>query len=236
MVQVSHAACAILWAWEQALRATVGRQEQILKMLHSSLHCAIPTRPENHKALILEGLRHHISPFRHHPKTPPTGWRAQMGKVQSQHFVYKDLSCNIKCDCYKTCPDRVGGSFFIQTFLFFFFSFFGGRRREGGRGNKPWQISHIKLYDVVLTNMNISDVCVHTALPVKHFRSLVHQTCSDIGGLITNEHCNEYTHTCSSKPLWVGRYQKQNLKFPFGSLNACFELSPCIRSTDLPNE
>lgn len=43
--------------------------------------------------------------------------------------------------------------------------------------------------------MNISDVCVHTALPVKRFRSLVHKTHSDIGGLSTNEHCNEYTHT-----------------------------------------
>lgn len=99
--------------------------------------------------------------------------------------------------------------------LFFFPLLLGG---GGGRGNKPWQISHVKLYDEVLTNRNISDVCVYTARPVKHFRSLVLKICSDIDGLYTNKECNECTLTCSPKPLWVGRYQNQNPKSPFGSL------------------
>lgn len=135
------------------------------------------------------------------------------GELSCLKKGYKDLSCNIKCDCCKTCPDRVGGSFFFQTF--FFSPSFG---RWWGRGNQPWQISHIKLYDEVLTNRNISDVCVYTARPVKHFRSLVLKICSDIDGLYTNKECNECTLTCSPKPLWVARYQNQNPKSPFGSL------------------
>lgn len=86
------------------------------------------------------------------------------------------------------------------------------------QGNKLGQISHLKLYDVVLTNVIVSDVCVYTVLPVKHFRSFVHKMCSDIGGLYTNKWYNERTITRSPKPLWVIRYQKQSLKLPFGSL------------------
>lgn len=74
--------------------------------------------------------------------------------------------------------------------------------------------------------MNISDRCVHTTLPVKHFRSLVHKMCSDRGKLHTNKQSNEYTPMCSPSPLWDGRYQNQNLKFPSGGISSCLELSP----------
>lgn len=40
------------------------RQKEII-ILHPCLHCNITARPENHKALILEGLRRHTPPFTH---------------------------------------------------------------------------------------------------------------------------------------------------------------------------
>lgn len=79
--------------------------------------------------------------------------------------------------------------------------------------------------------MNISDVCVYTALLVKHFGSLEHKMCSGIGGLYTNKPCNECTLTLSPKPLWVGRYQNQNPKFPFGSLTYVLGAF-CLHSID----
>jgi len=48
---------------------TMTRREEILTMLCPSLYCSIATRPENHKALILEGLRQHMSLFKGHSKT-----------------------------------------------------------------------------------------------------------------------------------------------------------------------
>lgn len=122
------------------------------------------------------------------------------------------------------------------SFLFFYYHYHyleGGRGRVRGRGNKPWQIFHIKLYDVVLTDMNISDLCVCTALPVKHFRSLVHKMCPDKGKLHTDKQSNEYTLTCSPSPLWDGKYQKQNLKFPSGGITYMLGAFPWF---DLQNE
>lgn len=110
--------------------------------------------------------------------------------------------------------------FHSNLFCLFFFYYHCHYFRGGvkWRGNKPWQISHMKWYDVVLTDMNISDLCVCTGLPVKHFRSLVHKMCSDIGRLHTNKQSSEYTFTCSPGPRWDGRYQNQNLKFPSGGI------------------
>lgn len=42
------------------------RQKEII-VLHPCLYCNITARSENRKALILERLRQHTSPFKHHP-------------------------------------------------------------------------------------------------------------------------------------------------------------------------
>lgn len=136
---------------------------------------------------------------------------------------YRDQSCNAVLSCYKTCPNGVSGSFPNQTSVL-------------GRwcgGNKLGQISHIKLYDVFLNNVNVSDVCVYTALPVKHFRSLEHKMCSDIGGLYTNKQSNDCTTTHFPSSPWVVRYQRENLTFPVGAAHARLELCPRIGWPDL---
>lgn len=80
--------------------------------------------------------------------------------------------------------------------------------------------------------MNISDLCVCTALPVKHFRSLVHKMCSDRGKLHRNRQSNEYTLTAPQAPVgW--QISKPEPEIPFWRHHIC---ARSFLLSDLQNE
>lgn len=68
-----------------------------------------------------------------------------------------------------------------------------------------------------MTDTNTSDLCVCTALPVKHFRSLVHKMCSDKGKLHTSKQSNEHPHMLPKPPVgW--QISKPEPEIPSGGI------------------